>query len=183
MRCTGAGDPRRAWSHPGTAQEPRRRPTEGPTEAQDSPKRPQEASTGAPRTSKNFKKCCTVSDFHGFRDFARGPPTEAQKAPKGASREEEPPRRLQEAPKTTQDRPRRAPKGSKPPRCLQGALRQLILASSWSPRGLIASFLAPFSSLARGPLDRRKHWSKSLVKRSFATAAGQMCRGHCPLNY
>ena len=36
---------------------------------------------------------------------------------------------------------------------------------------------------SRGPLGRRRHCSKSLVKKSFATAAGQMCRGQCPLNY
>ena len=58
-----------------------------------------------------------------------------------------------------------------------------IWASSWAPGASFSSLLKAFSSLARGPLDRRKHCSKSLVKRSFATAAAQMCRGHCPLNY
>ena len=47
VRPAGCGEVRPVWSHPGTAEEPRRRPTEGPTEAQDSPTRPQEASRGA----------------------------------------------------------------------------------------------------------------------------------------
>ena len=105
---------RLVWSHPGTAQEPRRRPTQGPTEAQDSPTRPQEASTGAPRTSKNLKKCCTVSEFRGSRDFARERSTEAQKAPKGAPREAQmSPRRAPGGPRSGPRAPKTAPRGAR----------------------------------------------------------------------
>ena len=168
MISAGCGALRPVWSHPGTAQEPRRRPTQGPTEGQDSLTRPQEASRGAqtrlgaiskrfhsdlgaPRTSKNLKKCCTVSEFRGFRDFAREPSTEAQKAPKGAPREAQmSPRRAPGGPRSGKTAPRAArsakrrprpprsapgehPRGPKPPRRLQGAIREPILASSWPP--------------------------------------------------
>ena len=64
---------------------------------------------------------------------------------------QEPPRRLQElpgarqeAPKTTQER------GPKPPKRLQGALREPILASSWGPRASFSSLLgALFEPRAR----------------------------------
>ena len=159
---------RPAWSHPGTAQEPRRRPQDRPREASDSPTRPPEAprdaqtslgatsrrfwsDSGGPGTSKNSKKCCTVVDFHGFRNIAREPSTEAQKAPKGAPREAHmsprrapggprsgprapktaPPGARQEAPTTTQEHPRRGPKGPQaaqtPPESPSGAHFGLIL--------------------------------------------------------
>ena len=169
MSCASCGAFRPVWSHPGTAQEPRRRPQDRPREAQDSLKRTQEASRGAqtrrgaiskrfwsdfggPETSKNLKKCCTVSEFRGFRDCAREPSTEGQKAPKedpgeaqmsprrapgGPRSGPRAPKMAPRAARSTQDRPRRAPKGPKPPRRLQGALRELILASSWAPRGFI----------------------------------------------
>ena len=134
-----------------------------PREPQDSPTRPPEvfrgaqtrqgtiskrvlSDSGAPGTSKNLKKCCTVVDFQGFRDFAREPSTEAQKARKGAPREaqmsprraqertrrlQEAPGARQEAPKTTQERPRRGPKGPQaaqtPPGSPSGAHFGLIL--------------------------------------------------------
>ena len=187
MSRASSGAPRPVWSHPGTAQEPRSRPMEGPREAQDSPTRPQEASRGAqtrlgaiskrfhsdlgaPRTSKNLKKCCTVSEFRGSRDFAREPSTEAQKAPKGAPREAQmSPRRAprqspQDGSKRRPERAKRRPRpprsapgedqrGPKLPRRLQGALREPILA----PGPHFRAFQASFSNFARGPLDRRKH--------------------------
>ena len=124
MSSARPGTSRPVWSHPGTAQEPRRRPTEGPTEGQDSLTRPQEASRGAqtrlgaiskrfhsdlgaPRTSKTIKKCYTVSEFRGFRDFAREPSTEAQNAPKG------PPREAQMSPRCAPGRPRSGPRAPK----------------------------------------------------------------------
>ena len=65
-----------------------------------------------------------------------------------------------------------------PPKGLQGPSRRppgshvgLILG----PRELILEPVKrPFSKLARAPPHDRKHSSKSLPKRSFATAAGQM---------
>ena len=131
MRPAGSGALRPVWSHPGTAQEPRRRPTEGPREAQDSPTRPPEAprgaqtrlgaiskrfhsDLGAPRTSKNLKKCCTVSEFRGFRDFAREPSTEAQKAPNGAPREAQmSPRRAPGGPRSGPRAPKTAPRAAR----------------------------------------------------------------------
>ena len=131
MRPASSGAFRPVWSHPGTAQEPRRRPTEGPTEGQDSLTRPQEASRGAqtrlgaiskrfhsdlgaPRTSKNLKKCCTVSEFRGSRDFAREPSTEAQRAPKGAPREAQmSPRRAPGGPRSGPRAPKTAPRAAR----------------------------------------------------------------------
>ena len=131
MRSASCGAPRPAWSHPGTAQEPRRRPQDRPREAQDSPTRPPEvvrgaqtrqgpiskrfwADFGAPGTSKNLKKCCTVDDFQGFRDFAREPSTEAQKAPKGAPREAQmSPRRAPGGPRSGPRAPKTAPRGAR----------------------------------------------------------------------
>ena len=122
---------RPVWSHPGTAQEPRRRPTEGPREASDSPTRPPEAprdaqtslgatsrrfwsDSGGPGTSKNSKKCCTVVDFRGFRNIAREPSTEAQKAPKGAPREAQmSPRRAPGGPRSGPRAPKTAPRASR----------------------------------------------------------------------
>ena len=52
----------------------------------------------------------------------------------GGPRSREAPGARQEAPKTTQEQD---PRGPKPPRRLQEALREPILASSWGPRGLI----------------------------------------------
>ena len=203
------GEFRPVWSHPGTAQEPRRRPTEGPTEGQDSLTRPQEASRGAqtrlgaiskrfhsdlgaPRTSKNLKKCCTVSEFRVFRDFAREPSTEAQNAPKGPPREAQmsprcAPGRPRSGPRAPQDgskrRPERAkrrprpprsapgedPRGPKPPRCLQGALREPILASSWAPRGFIFEPSRRPCRASRTVYHThestvRNHWSKGLSR-------------------
>ena len=124
------------WSHPGTAQEPRRRPQDRAREAQDSPTRPPEVFRGAqtrqggiskrfwsesgpPGTSKNLTKCCTVDDFRGFRHLARKASTEAQNAPKGA------PREAQMSPRRAPGGPRsgpRAQEGSK--RCLERAKRR-----------------------------------------------------------
>ena len=85
------------------------------------------------------------------------------------ARLQEPPGARQEAPKTTQDRPRRGPKGPKPPRRLQGALREPMLASSWGPRGLIFELSRrPFrASRAVRSTDEstgRNHWSKGLSR-------------------
>ena len=131
MICARGGRARPVWSHPGTAQEPRRRPTEGPREASDSPTRPPEAprdaqtslgatsrrfwsDSGGPGTSKNSKKCCTVVDFRGFRDFAREPSTEAQKAPKGAPREAQmSPRRAPGGPRSGPRAPKTAPRAAR----------------------------------------------------------------------
>jgi len=130
VRRAGPGGFRPAWSHPGTAQEPRRRPTEGPREAPDSPTRHQEASRGAqtrqgaiskrfwresgpPGTSKNLTKCCTVDDFRGFRNLARKASTEAQNAPKGAPREAHmSPRRAPGGPRSAPRAPQTAPRGA-----------------------------------------------------------------------
>ena len=126
-----SGNFRPVWSHPGTAQAPRRRPMVMPRELQDSPKRPQEASRsaqtplgaiskrfwtnfGGPGTSKNHKKCCTVVDFRGLRDFAREPSTEAQEAQKGAPREAQmSPRRAPGGPRSDPRAPKTAPRGAR----------------------------------------------------------------------
>ena len=63
----------------------------------------------------------------------------------------------------------RAPKGPQAAQTLQGALRQPILASSWSPRGLIFErSRRPFRpSRAVRSTDEstgRNHWSKGLSR-------------------
>ena len=131
MSRAGGGRTRPGLSHPGTAQEPRRRPMEGPREAQDSPTRPPEVfrgaqtrqgtvsqrllgDSGAPGTSKNLTKCCTVDDFRGFRYLAREPSTEGQNAPKGAPREAQmSPRRAPGGPRSGPRAPKTAPRASR----------------------------------------------------------------------
>ena len=131
MSRASCGGLRPVWSHPGTAQEPRRRPTQGPTEAQDSPTRPPEAprgtqtclgatskrflsDSGAPGTSKNLKKCCTVSAFRSFCDFAREPSTVAPKAANGASWEAQmSPRRAPGGPRSGPREPKTAPRAAR----------------------------------------------------------------------
>ena len=203
MSCAGCGALRPVWSHPGTAQEPRRRPTEGPGEVQDSPTRPREPSRGAqtrlgaiskrfhsdlgaPRTSKNLKKCCTVSEIRGFRDFAREPSTEAQKHPKGAPRGAQmsprrapgDPRSGPRAPKTAPRAARSAPIGAQdhpgpPQERTQGApsrpdaSREPFGRSFWphlgAPGASFSSLLRSFSGFARDPLDKRSHSSNKPV--------------------
>ena len=64
--------------------------------------------------SKNLNKCYTVSEFRGFRDFAREPSTEAQKAPKGAPRETQmSPRRAPGGPRSGPRAPKTAPRGAR----------------------------------------------------------------------
>ena len=129
--CAGGGGFRPAWSHPGTAQEPRRRPQDRAREAQDSPTRLPEVFRGAqtrqgriskrfwsesgpPGTSKNLTKCCTVDDFRGFRYLAREPSTEGQNAPKGAPREAQmSPRRAPGGPRSGPRAPKTVPKGAR----------------------------------------------------------------------
>ena len=155
------------WVPRGAVVSDRPRATQGPQErprgAQDSPKRPQEASRGSqtglgaiskrlsndfvgPGTSKNLKKCCTVNEFRGSRDFAREPSTEAQEAPKEAPREAQmSPRRAPGGPRSgpspdgSKSLPERAKRRPRPPRSAPGeqAAQKPILASSWGPRGLI----------------------------------------------
>ena len=43
------------------------------------------------------------------------------------------------------------------------------------PGGHFRAFQAPFSQIARDPPHDRTHSPKSLVKRAFGTAVGQMC--------
>ena len=191
MVSASSGELRPVWSHPGTAQEPRRRPTEGPREAQDSPTRPQEASRGAqtrlgaiskrflsdcwaPGTSKNFKKCCTVSVFRGSRDLARERSPEAQQAPKGPPREAQmSPRRARGGPRSGPRAPKTAPRAAQSaPRGAQehpGALREPILASSWAPRGLIFEPSRRPCRASRTVYHThestvRNHWSKGLSR-------------------
>ena len=112
---------------------------------------------------------------------APGGPRSGPRAPKTAARgAQSAPRGAQDHPGPPQESTQGAQAAQTPPGSPSGAHFGLILEP---PGPHFRAFEASFSSLARGPLDRRKHWSKSLVKRSFATAAGQMCRGHCPLNY
>ena len=157
---------RPAWSHPGTAQEPRRGPTEGSREPQDSSTRPQRR-PDAPGSAfeaildqfwgpwdlekpQKVLYCRRFSRFSRFRKgaFNRGPKSSKRSPPGGPNEPQARPGRPQERPKSPQDRsksrperekrrprpPRTAPgehpKGPKPPRRLQGALRQPILASS-----------------------------------------------------
>ena len=101
--------------------------------------------------------CHRFSWFSQYRKgaFNRGPKS-SKRSPQGGPNEPQArPGRPQERPKSPQDgsksRPERAkrrpqpprstpgedPRGPKPPRRLQGALREPILASSWGPRGLI----------------------------------------------
>ena len=177
MGCARPGTSRPAWSHPGTAQEPRRRPQDRPREAQDSPKRPQEASrsalskrfwtnSGGPGASKNLKKCCTVVDFQGFRDFAREPSTEAPKAPKGA------PREAQMSPRRAPGGPRSGPKKRRP-RPPQAASREASGTGSpfWphlgAPGASFSSLLGvPFEPRARPArqTNGRNHLSKGLSR-------------------
>ena len=122
---------RPVWSHPGTAQEPRRRPQDRPREAQDSPTRPQRLSE-APRHArdrfpsdsgpileppgprKTSKSVVLSTNFEGFRDFAREPSTEAQEAPKGAPREAQmSPRRAPGGPRSGPRAPKTAPRGAR----------------------------------------------------------------------
>ena len=79
-----------------------------------------------PQDLEKPQKCCTVSEFRGSRDFARGPSTEAQKAPNGA-----PPGgpnvsqartgRPQEQPKSRPRDPKRPPRGPRRPQSLENS--------------------------------------------------------------
>ena len=131
MGSAGSGKARAAWSHPGTAQEPRRRPQDRAREAQDSPTRLPEvfrggqtrqgrlskrfwSESGPPGTSKNLTKCCTVDDFRGFRHLARKAATDVQIAPKGAPREAQmSPRRAPGGPRSGPRAPKTAPRASR----------------------------------------------------------------------
>ena len=188
---------RPVWSHPGTAQEPRRRPQEASRGAHTRlgmiPKRFVNDS-GTPGTLKNLKKGCTVSVFRYFCDLARKPSTEARKAPNGAPREaqmsprrapggprssqeqprslQEPPGARQEAPKTTQERSRRGPKGPQaaqtPPEMPSGAHFGLILA----PPG------GPFSS-PPGVLFELRARSTTHTKALFGITGQKVFRERC----
>ena len=145
-----------------------------------------------------FARVAVVSDWSGAtqgrpRSHADGPrrgPERLQTAPRGLRKRREMPRRAWERLRGDFGAilggpgPRKTAKSAVLSSIFvvfaisQGSLQQRPKKLQKEPPGRPASF----PSLARGPLDRRKHCSKSLVKRSFATAAVQMCRGHCPLN-
>ena len=133
--------------------------------------------------------CQRISWFSRFRKgaFNRGPRSSKRSPPGGPNEPQARPGRPQERPKSPQDgsksRPERAkrrprpprsapgehPRGPKPPRRLQGALREPILASSWGPRGLIFELSRrPFrASRAVRSTDEstgRNHWSKGLSR-------------------
>ena len=133
--------------------------------------------------------CQRISWFSRFRKgaFNRGPKSSKRSPPGGPNEPQARPGRPQERPKSPQDgsksRPERAkrrprpprsapgedPRGPKPPRRLQGALREPILASSWSPQGLIFELSRrPFrASRAVRSTDEstgRNHWSKGLSR-------------------
>ena len=160
------GRPRSHADGPRQAQRGSRQPHEAPRSLQRRPDTPGsdfEVILGRFWGPQDLEKpqevlyCQRFSWFSRFRKgaFNRGPKSSKRSSPGGPNEPQarprehpgaaqEPPRRLQEppgarqeAPKTTQDRPRRGSKGPKPPRRLQGALREPILASSWGPRGLI----------------------------------------------
>ena len=69
---------------------------------------------GALGTWKNLKKCHTVDEFRGFRNFAKAHQKEVQKAPKSDPREAQiDPRSGQERPRRPQERPGRPPERPK----------------------------------------------------------------------
>ena len=132
-----------------------------------------------------------------------GGPKSGPRGPKTApSRPQEPPGAPQEAPKSSQERTKRAPReplvSQGPPRSLQGSSRGQFWPHFWGPGLHLKQFILPdvlfirrnsrsigfyavprFPSLcgttwtSPRPEITRKCCSKSLVKRSFETAAGQ----------
>ena len=145
------GEVRPVWRHPGTAQEPRRRPTQGPTEAQDSPTRRPEASTGAqtrlgtiwkrfrailvpPEPRKTSKSAVLSANFVVFA-ISLGSLREAQMSPRRAPGG---PRSGPRAPKTAPRAARSAPRGAQdhpgaPQERTQGA--QAVQTPPGSPSG------------------------------------------------
>ena len=127
--------------------------------------------------------CQRISWFSRFRKgvFNRGPKRSKRSSPGGPNEPQARPGRPQERPKSPQDgskrrseRAKRRPRpprtrGPKPCRRLQGALREVILASSWGPRGFIFELSRrPFrASRAVRSTDEstgRNHWSKGLSR-------------------
>ena len=90
-------------------------------------------------------------------------PRRAPRAPNTAQRA------ARSAPRGAHDPPGEDPRGPKPSRRLQGALREVILASSWGPRGLIFEFSRRFFGASRAVRSTdesigRNHWSKGLSR-------------------
>ncbi len=195
-----ADGPRRGPERLKTAPRGPKKPPEAPRHAWERFRSEFRAILGPPGTSKNRKKCYNVDDFHGFRDFAREPSTEAQKAPTAAPRDaqlsprrapggprrapggQEPlsrPERAKRRPRPPRTAPGEHPKGPKPPRRLQGAFREPILAASWGPQGLLVepsrrSFRGSRAVRSTDENTVRNHWSKCLSRPLRARCAEAM---------
>ena len=105
-------------------------------------------------------------------------PQRPKKAPKGAPREapgaaQEPPRRLQAPPGARQEAPKTEdPRGPKPPRRLQEALREPILASSWGPRGSFSSLLGVLFEPRARPARQTKALFEITGQKDFRDRCG-----------
>ena len=183
---------------PRQAQRSSRQPHEAPRSLQRRPDTPGsdfEANLERSWGLRNLEKpqkvlyCQRISWFSRFRKgaFNRGPKSSKRSPPGGPNEPQARPGRPQERPKSPQDgsksRPERAkrrprpprsapgedPRSPKPPRRLQGALREPILASSWGPRGLIfvisrRPFRASRAVRSTDESTGRNHWSKGLSR-------------------
>ena len=164
------GRPRSHADGPGQAQRASRQPHEASRGLPRRPDAPGSAFEAildrfwSPRDLEKPQKvlyCRRISRFSRFRKgaFNRGPRSSKRSPPGGPNEPQARPGRPQERPKSPQDgsksRPERAkrrprpprstpgedPRGPKPPRRLQEALREPILVSSWGPRGSFSSLL------------------------------------------
>ena len=121
--------------------------------------------------------CQRISWFSRFRKgaFNRGPKSSTSRAQMNPRRAPGVPRSGPRAPKTaprgarSPRGTRRGPRGPKPPRRLQGALREPILASSAGPWGLIFEpsrrpFRASRAVRSTDENTGRNHWSKGLSR-------------------
>ena len=96
-----------------------------------------------------------------------GRPQERPKSPQDGSKRR--PERAKRRPRPPRTAPGEHPRGPKPPRRLQGALWELILASSWGSRGLIFEpsrrpFRASRAVRSTDESTGRNHWSKGLSR-------------------
>ena len=179
-----ADGPRRGPQRLKTAPRGPKELPEAPTRAWERIRSDSRAMVG-PRNLKKPQKvlyCQRISwlRFHNGA-FNRGPPSskngsrEAHMRPKRArggprSGPRTARRATRGAPRGAQHHPgAQDPRGPKPPRRLQGALREPILTSSWGPRGLIFELpRRPFrASRAVRSTDEstgRNHWSKGLSR-------------------
>ena len=138
---------------------------------------------GALGTWKNFKKCHTVDEFLGFRNFARAHQKALQKAAKSDPREakmdprsgQERPRRPQEhpgrppeRPKSRQERPKRT---QEPPKLGFRAALTAHLSPNSFPEASRRPFWTPpgrFSTLRRPIFTHLSTFRAAFAKLSFA---------------